>query len=76
MTHVEMPEEERLAIGITDNMVRVSVGLEDPRDLIQDFEQAKPCVLEVPDTFRGHHHHTKGFKFDSAIQDQVLKALP
>jgi cystathionine beta-lyase/cystathionine gamma-synthase len=33
MTHAAIPREERLAAGITDGLVRLSVGLEDPEDL-------------------------------------------
>lgn len=40
MTHAAIPESERRAMGITENLVRVSVGLEDIEDLIADFEQA------------------------------------
>jgi len=40
MTHSSMPEDARAAAGITQNLVRVSVGLEDVQDLIADFEQA------------------------------------
>ena len=40
MSHEAMPREERLARGITDGLVRLSVGLEDPEDLIRDLEQA------------------------------------
>ncbi|MEI7833004.1 MAG: PLP-dependent aspartate aminotransferase family protein [bacterium] len=40
MTHVSMPAEVRLAVGITDNLVRVSVGIEHLDDLIADFTQA------------------------------------
>ncbi|MGH8915459.1 MAG: trans-sulfuration enzyme family protein [Acidimicrobiia bacterium] len=40
MTHAAMPPEERLAAGITDGLVRLSVGLEDPEDLIADLEAA------------------------------------
>ncbi|NUM55931.1 MAG: PLP-dependent transferase [Candidatus Hydrogenedentes bacterium] len=40
MTHSSMPENARAASGITQNLVRVSVGLEDVNDLIADFEQA------------------------------------
>jgi cystathionine beta-lyase/cystathionine gamma-synthase len=40
MTHSSMPEEARAAAGITQNLVRVSVGLEDVHDLIADFESA------------------------------------
>ena len=39
-THHGMGEEGRLAIGITEDMVRVNVGLEDPIDLIEDLDQA------------------------------------
>ena len=40
MSHGAMPREERLARGITDGMVRLSVGLEDPEDLIRDLANA------------------------------------
>ena len=34
MTHFELPREERLKIGITDELVRLAVGIEDANDLI------------------------------------------
>lgn len=40
MTHGSVPPEQRAAAGITDGLVRLSVGLEDPDDLIADLEQA------------------------------------
>jgi cystathionine beta-lyase/cystathionine gamma-synthase len=40
MTHQSMPEEFRASAGITDNLVRVSVGLEHVDDLIDDLKQA------------------------------------
>ncbi len=40
MSHAAMPRPERLARGITDGLVRLSVGLEDPQDLIADLHQA------------------------------------
>lgn len=40
MTHGSVPPEQRAAAGITDGLVRLSVGLEDPADLINDLEQA------------------------------------
>ncbi len=40
MSHVHLTEEERLAVGIRAGLVRVSVGIEDPRDLERDFVQA------------------------------------
>jgi cystathionine beta-lyase/cystathionine gamma-synthase len=40
MTHAALVEEDRRKIGITDGMVRISVGIEDVEDLIGDLEQA------------------------------------
>jgi cystathionine beta-lyase len=40
MSHAAMPKEERQARGITDGLVRLSVGLEDAEDLIGDFQSA------------------------------------
>jgi cystathionine beta-lyase len=40
MSHGSMPPEERFARGITDGLVRLSVGLEDPEDLIRDLANA------------------------------------
>ena len=40
MTHSDMTPEERRAAGIADNMIRVSVGLEDIDDLIADMRRA------------------------------------
>lgn len=40
MTHASIPEEKRLEVGITNHLVRLSVGIEDIDDLLQDLEQA------------------------------------
>jgi len=40
MSHASVPADERLRKGITDTLVRLSVGLEDPDDMIADLEQA------------------------------------
>ncbi|HWJ79585.1 MAG TPA: bifunctional cystathionine gamma-lyase/homocysteine desulfhydrase, partial [Niallia sp.] len=40
MTHASIPAERRAELGITDGLVRISVGLEDASDLIEDLEQA------------------------------------
>jgi methionine-gamma-lyase len=40
MTHAAMPRDARLAAGITDGLVRVSIGCEDVEDIIADFENA------------------------------------
>lgn len=40
MTHASVPEERRRQIGITDGLVRISVGIEDAEDIIADLDQA------------------------------------
>ncbi|MBB6427373.1 cystathionine gamma-synthase family protein [Sphingopyxis sp. JAI128] len=44
MTHLSVPQERKTALGITDNLVRVSIGIEDADDLIADFAQALDAV--------------------------------
>jgi methionine-gamma-lyase len=44
MTHLSVPDERKQALGITDNLVRISIGVEDPDDLIADFDQALKAV--------------------------------
>jgi O-succinylhomoserine sulfhydrylase len=39
-THQRLPDDQKLSLGITDGLVRVSIGLEDETDLIEDFVQA------------------------------------
>ncbi|MBX2845419.1 MAG: cystathionine gamma-synthase [Saprospiraceae bacterium] len=45
MTHASIPREERLKSGVTDSLIRLSVGVEDVNDLIEDLEQA---IAKVP----------------------------
>jgi cystathionine beta-lyase/cystathionine gamma-synthase len=40
MTHASVPPERRAAIGLTDSLIRISVGIEDAEDLIADLTQA------------------------------------
>ena len=40
MTHVDVPEEDRHARGLTDGLVRISVGIEDVDDIIEDLKHA------------------------------------
>ena len=44
MTHLSVPPARKAALGITDNLVRISIGIEDPDDLIADFDQALAAV--------------------------------
>jgi cystathionine beta-lyase/cystathionine gamma-synthase len=40
MTHASIPREERIKNGLTDGLIRLSVGIEDAEDLVKDLEQA------------------------------------
>lgn len=44
MTHLSVPQERKDALGIGDNLVRISIGVENADDLIADFEQALTAV--------------------------------
>ena len=39
-SHAKMAPEERARIGVTDDLLRLSVGIEHPDDLLEDLEQA------------------------------------
>ncbi len=43
-THSSVAEEKRLEMGVTDGMLRLNVGLEDPDDLVEDLHQALTAV--------------------------------
>jgi cystathionine beta-lyase/cystathionine gamma-synthase len=40
MTHASIPREERIKNGLSDSLIRLSVGIEDVQDLIDDLQQA------------------------------------
>ena len=40
MTHASIPREERLKSGVKDSLIRLSVGIEDSNDLINDLENS------------------------------------
>jgi cystathionine gamma-lyase len=40
MTHASLPQETRAELGISDSLVRISIGIEDVADLQQDLERA------------------------------------
>jgi len=44
MTHASVPREQREALGVTDSLVRLSVGVEDVRDLIDDLKTAIEAI--------------------------------
>jgi cystathionine beta-lyase/cystathionine gamma-synthase len=44
MTHASVPADERARIGVTDGLVRLSVGIEDAEDVIADLENAFAAI--------------------------------
>jgi len=46
MSHAGLTEEERVERGIPPTLLRLSVGIEDPRDLIADLKQALTTVFK------------------------------
>lgn len=44
MSHAAMPKEERAARGISDGLLRISLGLEKPEELIEDFQRAFAAI--------------------------------
>ena len=47
MTHASVPAEQRKELGIADNLVRLSVGLEDIEDIVADLDQALLAAKQV-----------------------------
>ncbi|VIO93360.1 cystathionine gamma-lyase, putative [Brugia malayi] len=49
MTHASVPIEDRIKLGIRDNLIRISVGIENVEDLIEDLDQAlKKAIPKIP----------------------------
>jgi methionine-gamma-lyase len=48
MTHADISEDEKNKISITDKLIRISVGIENHRDLIEDIKQAFNKVIDGP----------------------------
>ncbi len=44
MTHASIPREERLQAGLSDTLIRLSVGVEDVEDLLEDLDRALASV--------------------------------
>jgi cystathionine beta-lyase/cystathionine gamma-synthase len=45
MTHLSVPNDQKIKLGLTDNLIRISVGIEDTCDLINDLKQALESAL-------------------------------
>ena len=46
MTHASIEEKERVALGVTSNLVRLSVGLENAEDIMADIDQALKIAVK------------------------------
>lgn len=46
MTHASVPAEQRDILGINDSLIRLSVGLEDAEDLVDDLQKAFKATFE------------------------------
>ncbi|MFA6260905.1 MAG: PLP-dependent aspartate aminotransferase family protein [Bacteroidia bacterium] len=55
MTHKSIPAEIRKASGVQDSLIRLSVGLEDAKDLIRDLEQALRLVTDDAEQLKVQH---------------------
>jgi cystathionine gamma-lyase len=47
MTHASIVKEERESLGIYDNLIRLSVGVEDTEDLVNDLDQALKIAVSA-----------------------------
>ena len=43
-THSQLSEEQQLAAGLAPELIRLSIGIEDPQDIIEDLEQALAAI--------------------------------
>ena len=48
MTHKSIPAEKRRAAGVSDSLIRLSIGLEETEDLIQDLDQTFQKITSHP----------------------------
>ena len=69
-THQQLPDEGKIKGGVTPDLIRISLGLEDTKDIIYDFEQAfvtaglKPAEKGVDPFKTASTHATGGFMKD------------
>lgn len=63
MTHAGVAPEDKLAYGITDNLVRLSVGVENVEDLWWDLEQALASVTQ------------KSAKINSGVEEEMHESV-
>jgi cystathionine beta-lyase/cystathionine gamma-synthase len=56
MTHASIPADQRLALGIADGFIRISIGIEDTQDLIHDLERGFAAARGEPEPKRQKTH--------------------
>ena len=69
MTHASVPKDQRAVLGITDNFLRLSVGLETVEDLIEDLNQAliKAVLYYTPSYNTFKYNLLKSFPYTFKI---------
>jgi cystathionine beta-lyase/cystathionine gamma-synthase len=60
MTHADVPAEKRREVGITDGLIRLSVGLEAPEDIIADLDQALTAATKFAEDKKPQAEITEG----------------
>ena len=82
MTHASVPPEVRQRIGITDGLIRISVGIEDVEDLIADLDQAlrrhlSSCFVTQDVIARDRRHELTGRFFEALLKPgKICGAIP
>ncbi|KAG9128429.1 hypothetical protein FRC07_012537 [Ceratobasidium sp. 392] len=79
MTHQSVPEVQRMALGITPNLVRLSVGIEDADDLIADIEQALlyavPLIMPTSTSVRNLERSSNAVEYHSEAIPWLVEPL-
>lgn len=79
MTHASVPEKERSVLGISDTLIRLSVGLEDEADIIEDLGQAlDAAVSNIHNTLLylcAKHCHLGLWSWNSALTLNLNSAI-
>lgn len=68
MTHADVPRAEREKVGLTEGLIRLSVGLEDPRDIIEDLERALEGAFGAGEARNGQAEVASGVLVDGPIE--------
>ena len=75
MTHASVPADQRQVLGIHDNLVRLSVGLEDINDLIGDLDQALAKAVSVIEYTEYHVTCTQCNPNQGSVNVQSIQSI-